>query len=323
MSAFLIEKTFWHIVCKIVGDMKKILYILSAIILTLSISSCTIEERYNDYQDTQSLTQLLQSYDLWYVDIDQTTGTGDVPFVSRAFTISFMYNGNVFANNNIVGIGTTGNGYGIPVGQYSVFDYDGIVEINHAIDGIVPFEVRQISNNEIELYNRSQNVRYLLVGYQKTHFDYDRLFYENITYFLQEFEAWTKVYEDLAQPNAIFAGEHHLAFYVEGDTNTFQSSESAPNTAVNQIIWDYTGNYDVYNTSIENVKDLVLRYYVNNSEEDFELEIINDQRIRLININTNNIYEFEGRNYIEYMRPGRLKNLHKTIGKTHYSLMKK
>jgi len=302
--------------------MKKLIYILSAILLVSGLSSCTIEERVNDYQDNQNLTQLLQSFDLWYVDIDQTSGTGDVPFVSRAFTMSFMYNGNIFANNNIVGIGRTGNGYGINIGEYQTFNYDGIVEINHPIDGVVPFEVRQISMNEIELYNRSQNVRYTLVGYQKSHFDYDRLFYENISYFLQEFEAWTKVYEDLPQPSALFSAEHHLAFYVANHSNTFQSSESDPSTPVPSIIWDYTGNYNVYNTSTENVKDIVLKYYIDNSEEAFELEIINDQKIRLININTNNLYEFEGRNYIEYMRPGRLKNLKKTINKTHYLLMK-
>ncbi len=304
------------------GVMKKIFYILSTILILSNLSSCTIEEHVSDYQDEQNLIQLLQSYDLWYVDIDQTTGTGDVPFVSRAFTMSFMYNGNIFANNNIVGIGTTGNGYGINVGRFQTFDRNGIVEINHKIDGIFPFEVRQISTNEIELYNRSENVRYTLVGYQKSHFDYDRIFYENITYFLQEFEAWSKVYEDLVQPSAVFTGENHLAFYVANNTNTFQTSEMAPNTPPHSLLWDYTGSYDVFNTSTEDVKEIELKYYINNSEEAFEMQIINDQKIRLINLNTNNLYEFEGRNYIEYIRPGRLKNLQKTISKTHYLIMK-
>jgi hypothetical protein len=312
----------WHILCKFKAVMKKSLYILSFLLLTLSFSSCTIEEHYETYDNPQSLNQTLQSYDLWYVDIDRTTGTGDIPFMSRAFTISFMYNGTVFANNNIVGIGVTGNGYGINVGSYQSFDYDGIVEIAHAIDGVVAFEVRQLSNNEIELFNRAENVKYLLVGYQKNHFDYDKLFYENISYFLQEFEAWSKVYEDLSQPGAVFAGENHLAFYVDGNTNTFQTSEMAPNTPDASIQWDYTGNYDVYNSSVEDVKELVLRYYIDNSQEDFDLVILNDHRIRLINFNTNNLYEFEGQNYIQYMRPGRLKNLHKTISKTHYELVK-
>ena len=31
--------------------------------------------------------QVLQSYDLWYVDINATTGNGEVPFLQRAFTL--------------------------------------------------------------------------------------------------------------------------------------------------------------------------------------------------------------------------------------------
>jgi len=51
--------------------------------------------------------QVLQSHDLWYVDINQTRGNGEVSFLQRAFTISFD-RGVVLANNNIVGIGKTG-----------------------------------------------------------------------------------------------------------------------------------------------------------------------------------------------------------------------
>jgi len=51
----------------------------------------------------------LQSYDLWYVDINETRGNGEVPFLQRAFTLSFI-NGALYANNNIVGIGKTGDG---------------------------------------------------------------------------------------------------------------------------------------------------------------------------------------------------------------------
>ena len=33
-----------------------------------------------------------------------------------------------------------------------------------------------------------------LNGYQRTTFDYDFVFYDNIHYFLQEYEAWEKTY---------------------------------------------------------------------------------------------------------------------------------
>ena len=57
-----------------------------------------------------SFEELMSSYDLWYVDINRSTGNGDVPFVSIAFTLSF-YNGAMYANNNIVDVGYTGNGF--------------------------------------------------------------------------------------------------------------------------------------------------------------------------------------------------------------------
>ena len=48
-----------------------------------------------------SLNQLLNSYELWYVDINQTRGLGEVPFLQIAFTVSFI-DGEIFANNNLV-----------------------------------------------------------------------------------------------------------------------------------------------------------------------------------------------------------------------------
>jgi len=304
--------------------MKKSIYILF-IFASIGLSSCTEIIRENNYDNSTqlSLNELIRSYDLWYVDIDQTQGTGNIPFVSRAFTMSFMYNGDVMANNNIVGIGQTGNGYGIIIGNYQTSNRSSMLEISHPIDGTVNFEVKQISNNEIELYNRYENVRYLLVGYQKNHFDYDKLFYENITYFLQEYETWTKTYEDIIDPNAVFRAENHLAFFVDGNTNSFNSSIDAPNTSINNIQWDFAGTYEVYNTSTEDVKSLELRYDINNEQEAFELQILDDNTIRLLNLNSDNLYEFRGRSYIQYMRAqGRPKILKKKIDKRHYAKLK-
>ena len=47
-----------------------------------------------------SLNQLLSSYELWYVDINQTQGYGETPFLQIAFTVSFR-NGILMANNNL------------------------------------------------------------------------------------------------------------------------------------------------------------------------------------------------------------------------------
>ena len=73
------------------------------------------------------------------------------------------------------------------------------------------FEVFVRSNNEIQLYNRRENVTYFLVGYLINNFDYDKLFYENIEYFLQEYKAWEKINTTGGTPNA-FDNEKDLEY---------------------------------------------------------------------------------------------------------------
>ncbi len=307
--------------------MKKIYYILSFILLTASLSSCRWEQREDAQENAvvqMPLSDLLCSYDLWYVDIDQTQGTGNITFVSRAFTMSFMSDGQVFANNNIVGLGQTGNGFGINTGVYDVYNRSGILSIHDDVFGSADFEVTQLSLNEISLYNRAQNVTYFLVGYQKYNFDYDRLFYENITYYLQEYEAWTKTGENIVTPQAPFIEENHLTFYVDNDTNVFDSSVSPSNIPILDIYWDYSGDYDVQNTSVENVKDLLLTYYGNNGSENFDLDVVDDETIILTNIQTGNSFTYKGRNYIQYKTGAkRLKHkIPKNWDVKHYRLMK-
>jgi len=294
--------------------MKKLTIILLTV---LSITACNRTYREDDWQDTRQidLTDLVQSYDLWYVDIERTEGPGNISFMSKAFTMSFMPNYEVFANNNIVGLGISGNGYGISTGTYQVYDSEHIISINDDIDGIYDFEVVQISRNEIKLINRSENVSYYLTGYQKADFDYDALFYDNITYFLQEYETWSKTFADIVSPSEPFVNENHLTFYVEGNDNVFESSESPVNIPIGQIFWDYTGSYEVLNTYQNNHKDLILYYDIDNSREKFLLTIVDDQHIRLQNTVTDNIYEFEGHGYIQY-RP-KAKRLKSKLSNTH------
>ena len=280
------------------------------------MGSCTIENHIDENYTNEPayvLSDFLISYDLWYVDIDRTQGSGNISFMSKAFTMSFLPNGEVYANNNIVGLGITGNGYGISIGMYDVYNANGLVSINDDLSGRFDFEVRQISTHEISLYNRSRDVTYYLIGYQKYDFDYDRLFYENITYFLQEYTVWTKNFADIVSPDAVFRAENHLRFYVAGNDNVFDSSESRINAPMTSIYWDYSGSYEVLNTSQTNVKDLVLYYDINGSEEEFILKIIDDRHIELQNVVTDNIYRFTGHGYIQFRPASRLKhkqNLH-------------
>ena len=100
--------------------MKRIKILLGLALVTTIFTSCVVDVVHDDYgyiDNTPAITlnQLLGSYELWYVDINQTTGYGETPFLQIAFTMSFR-NGTIYANNNLVGIGSQGSGFGISVG---------------------------------------------------------------------------------------------------------------------------------------------------------------------------------------------------------------
>ena len=271
----------------------KLLFIIIGVLL----SSCsTVFE--DDFREQEIfLEQVVSNYDLWYVDYHRTIGNGDIPFVSRAFTLSFL-NGILYANNNIADIGFTGNGFGINVGTYNTFS--GVLETIHNLDGSNDFEVTVTSSNEIRLYNYRQNVTYFLIGYQTNTFDYDQLFYENIEYFLQEYDAWEKTLTEGGVVNP-FDEENYLGFTSENIT-TFYSSQDNFGTQVVDINWSYVGGYEVYDVvGFQNLKILTLNYDSGDVEE-FELSIVNDGKIRLYNLDSETTYDFEGRGYIQYMK---------------------
>jgi hypothetical protein len=277
--------------------MKALKLLFTIIITGTLLSSCTTN--YNDgfveYQPT--LEDVVSGYDLWYVDYHRTTGTGDIPYVSRAFTLSFI-NGILYANNNIVDIGRTGNGLGIDVGTYNSFN--GLLETNHDLDGFNDFEVTVLANNEIEIYNFNQNVSYYLIGYNVNNFDYDQLFYENIEYFLQEYVAWKKVDAIGGTPNA-FDDENYLEF-TPNNLTTFRSSQDNFGTQIANINWDYLGGYEVFDVSgFEDLKILALNYD-NGDIEEFELSVVNDGRISLFHYNSETTYDFSGRGFIQFLK---------------------
>ena len=84
--------------------MRTLKLLFAALIISISFSSCSVViDEYNDPYYA-NLEDVVTAYDLWYIDYNRTTGNGDVPFISKAFTVSFI-NGNLYANNNLVGIG--------------------------------------------------------------------------------------------------------------------------------------------------------------------------------------------------------------------------
>ncbi len=292
--------------------------VLYLFLFSIFLSSCTWTGHYGPGDDNQiNLTDLLQSYDLWYVYFDRTEGRGNIDFMSKAFTLSFRPNYELFANNNMVGLGRTGGGYGIDIGYYRTDDINGILTIVDDLSGTFDFEVTQISYNEISLYNPERDVRYFLVGYTINNFDFDQLFYDNVTYFLQEYEAWRKFDDDIISPSAPFTNENFLSFYVEANTNVFNSSEDLPSTPLAQIYWDYSGVYEVRNTRYTQEKKLYLYYDINNNREEFLLTIIDDGHIKLQNLSSDNSYFFEGINYIQY-KPNAKRIKHSKLVKSSY-----
>lgn len=285
----------------------KTLKLLLGFVLTATLfTSCYTDVVVDNYveEPTISVNQLLNSYELWYVDINKTVGYGTTPFLQKAFTLSFR-NGTLFANNNLVGIGSTGNGFGIAVADYNA--YNMILDVQHDVDGFETFDVYQIDNNTIELYNPNNDTSYFLDGYQRNNFNYDFVFYDNIHYFLQEYDAWEKTYT--SQYGAIneFDNENYLRFLAGGNDDEFRSSQDTPGTSVNNLFWDYTGVYGVGNISGNvSLKTLTLNYdFLNN--EYFELSVINDGKIELYHPASQTVYEFVGRGFIQYLKTANTK----------------
>jgi len=270
-------------------------------LIAVLLSSCSIQVFDDDFADntpTITLNQLLNSYELWYVDVNQTVGFGQTPFLQKAFTISFR-NGLVYANNNLVGIGSQGNGFGINIGTYDT--YNMILDVYHDLNGYETFDVFQVDNNTIELYNPYNDTSYFLHGYQRSTFDYDLVFYDNIHYFLQEYRAWEKTYTSEVGAINEFDNENFVQFLAGGNDSVFRSSQDLVGTNVNNLFWNYTGVYGVNNVPGNfYLKTLTLDYdfFYN---EFFELSVINDALIELYHPSSGTFYEFAGRGYIQYL----------------------
>lgn len=290
-----------------------------ALIATL-FTSCYTEVVVDDYAGGSpvvpviTLEQMLRSHELWYVDINETIGYGETPFLQIAFTVSFR-NGALYANNNLVGIGSQGNGFGVPIGYYNTNNM--VLDIDHTVDGYDSFDVYQINNNTIELYNPFNDTSYFLNGYQRSNFDYDYVFYDNIRYFMQEYEAWEKTYTSEYGALNEFDNENYLQFLSGGNDNTFRSSQDQVGTNPNNLYWDFTGFYSVAEVSGNMYSKIMTLDYDYFDNEQFELSVINDQTVELFHASSGTVYEFQGRGYIAYLKEG------KTLDKSKSSAEKK
>lgn len=285
--------------------MKTLKHISLFALLVMFATSCYVEViQEDDYVVVEpeptsafNLNQYLQFYELWYLDVEQTTGNSHVPFLDVAFTLSFSQ-GNVLANNNLVGIGSRGDGFGIQVGYYNTIG--DVLEINHDIDGVQHFEVVNVNANHMILKDLSTGTGYVFYGYQRHSFDYDLLFYNNIHSFLQEYTLWEKIATSVEGRLNHFDEENFVQFLPFGQGDNFNSSIDAPGTSPNNVVWDYQGHYEV--TDIKNndyLKGLFLDYEPMGSEY-FEMSIPNDATISFYHPLSATTYTFRGRGYIQY-----------------------
>ena len=278
--------------------MKTLKLVFALAIVGILFTSCFIDVDNHQEEEVVSLEEILTNYDIWYVDFNSTSGYGDVPFVSKAFTLTFR-NGRLYANNNIVGLGITGDGYGIRIGDYNT--RSGILQIEHSEDGGYDFEVIVDNAHSIRLYNEYQDVTYFLEGHRKANFDFNQIFYDNLEYFLQEYIEWQKVFTSVEGELNAFDNENFLAFTPEHVT-TFYSSIDEIGTPVIDRVWDYEGSYEVSNIyGHENLKDLTLNYDSGDTEE-FELSVVGneDRAISLYHYASGTTYEFDGSGFIQY-----------------------
>ena len=300
--------------------MKTIKKLFAVALMAALFTSCSTEaivevDPFIVVNNGPTLNQILSQHEIWYVDIDASSGNLAIPFLQKAFTVSFR-NGSIFANNNLSGLGQNGNGFGINVGAYDAFAFE--LDAFHDLDGDYSFEVRRLSANEIELFHAPTGATYILIGYQRNTFDYDLVFYNNIHYFLQEFEAWEKIYT--SQDGAInpFDNENFLQFLPAGNSGNFRSSEDGNGTSINNIFWDYDGIYDVNDVPGDfYLKTLTLDYNFPDNEF-FDLTVIDDETIELYQVNTGTTYQFRGRGYIQFRttEDGKSKNEPKLRKKT-------
>ena len=291
--------------------MKNLKILCASLVIGIIAASCSVVVDDFDEPYYPTLEEIVTDYDLWYIDYNKTTGSGEVPFLSKAFTVSFR-NGHLYANNNLVGIGASGNGYGIQIGYYET--YQGFLEVDHDLDGYFDFDVVQISQDRIKLIDNYNNVTYYLEGYQKYNFDFDQIFYDNIEYFLQEYQAWEKTYVSNTGALNEFDNENFLMFTPENIT-TFYSSQDIFGTNIASIYWDYVGDYFVADVQgYDNLKILTLDYDSSGNEE-FELTVIDDETISLYHIASGTTYEFTGRGYIQYLKSSSTKKTVRNDGR--------
>ncbi|MGJ8683205.1 MAG: nicotinic acid mononucleotide adenyltransferase [Nonlabens sp.] len=277
--------------------MKTFYKIMGSLLIAMTIVSCETEVVLGDgFDNRPTLNEILSDQDVWYVDLNSTLGNPDIPFMTRAFTISFDF-GTLYANNNLVGVGRAGAGLGLDVGSYQIVNNQ--VSILHDIDGLHDFQVVVLSYNRIKIIDLHRGTVYYLDGYNRSNFDYDQLFYDNIQYFLQEYKAWEKVYTSNVGALNDFDDENYLQFTPGFNGDEFKSSTDRTGLNYSSLFWDYTGEYWVEDATPGSINKHLTMDYDFLGNDYFDLYVIDDRTIELYHAASGTTYEFKGRGYIQ------------------------
>ncbi|MBW2962987.1 hypothetical protein [Mesonia aestuariivivens] len=262
---------------------------LSLLFFAIILSSCGSDDDSTPQLQSNSIQELLESYDLWYVEPDQFSS--DFNLGQDAITFSFL-NNQLYANKNLVGfnpeiIGEQETSYSVEQTENTAN-----VTINDT-----EFKVIGISGNSLKLVD-DDNTAFYITGYNASEFpSLDIIYFERMAHLFNEYKFWQKT--ETENPDEIdgeFSSINHIEFSA---IRNFKSSEDAEGLTYDEINWQYQGSYKL--TKMEdddgNISNELIFVYLdeNNRENDtLKVRVINENKIQLSESESGIHYLFEG-----------------------------
>ena len=271
--------------------MKNLLSLLFSIIV---LTSCGSDDDSNTPSQSKSIEELLESYDLWYVEPDQPSSDFDLG--QDAITFSFV-NNELYANKNLVGFdpSTMGN---IET-TYTVEQEGSNASIT--IDD-TEFTIFGVNGNSVKLVNSYDNTTaFYITGYTTEDFpSLEILYYERMPHFFNEYQFWQKTLTENPDEND---GDFSTINYVEFfGGRSFRSSEDVEGLTYDEINWEYEGSYRLtteYGEEESISNELIFIYNTDEGEEEIpndtlKVNVVDESKIQFSEPGLNINYTFEG-----------------------------
>ena len=272
--------------------MKNLLSLLFSIIL---LTSCGSDDDSTNPPQSKSIEELLESYDLWYVEPDQPSSDFDLG--QDAITFSFV-NNELYANKNLVGFdpSTMGN---IET-TYTVEQEGSNASIT--IDD-TEFTIFGVNGNSVKLVNSYDNTTaFYITGYTTEDFpSLEILYYERMPHFFNEYQFWQKTLTENPDENdGDFSTINYIDFF--GGRN-FRSSEDVEGLTYDEINWQHQGSYKLTTSNSEEEpisNELVFIYVDSNgvviegANDTLKVNVVDESKIQFSEPGLNINYTFEG-----------------------------